>query len=463
MKLELKGAVCVITGRMKSMTKAVASQRLMEAGARMATSVSGKTTFVVVAEQWTNDHTKAKAMGLPILSEQELEALLAGEAVEVDEVGEAGDRSVDELLGEVRSVMQGAPCSQMWHALVAMLDACRAEDVHVLTEYIDGYIARWTTESMQGQQATTLDTSPFDDESMTRRWAWRHYDSLVGELRVAPEHWIGELQQGVRSPKFAIVRAIDLRDSGVSSKVVVGLLDHPDLTSLEALKLSMYLKMSGALIKRICQDERLRDLGPGQIARKQQDVFVTHGQRSMGLQQLDMRCYTCEYSGEKCEFIKASYFDDVTTLVIRDGRDSLMEIFEIAQESGALGSVRRLIYSLSYGNVDLLWRRVLKAPWLVANLRELDLGHVSYHPSHDKGSWKQFLDLAYEGHLEVLDLSGLRERDNEEDTRKVKKMLAQYLPKSRLLERVDTLVLGALKSPRIEDLLAKRHPQLQLV
>ena len=144
MKLELNGAVCVLTGRMKSMTKAEATQRLRAAGARVTSSVSAKTDFVVVAEQWTNVHTSAKAMGLPVLSEAQLAALLDNQEIDVEAPGESADRSINELLGEVRSIMQGTPNTEMWHALIKVLDACQERDVHLLTEYIDGYIARWT-------------------------------------------------------------------------------------------------------------------------------------------------------------------------------------------------------------------------------------------------------------------------------------------------------------------------------
>ncbi len=73
----LSGVICVLTGTLTSLTRDVAKEALQSLGARVAGSVSAKTTFVIAGAEAGSKLTKAEALGVPVLGEPQLLALLA--------------------------------------------------------------------------------------------------------------------------------------------------------------------------------------------------------------------------------------------------------------------------------------------------------------------------------------------------------------------------------------------------
>ena len=73
----LAGKTYVITGTLSSMSREQATAALERLGAKVAGSVSKKTTAVVVGEEAGSKAEKAKALGVPTLGEADLAALLA--------------------------------------------------------------------------------------------------------------------------------------------------------------------------------------------------------------------------------------------------------------------------------------------------------------------------------------------------------------------------------------------------
>ncbi|MEZ4665251.1 MAG: NAD-dependent DNA ligase LigA [Thermomicrobiales bacterium] len=68
----LAGKTFVLTGRLEHMTRAEAEELLRSLGASVAGSVSKKTSFVVAGEEAGSKADKAKELGVPILSEQDM-------------------------------------------------------------------------------------------------------------------------------------------------------------------------------------------------------------------------------------------------------------------------------------------------------------------------------------------------------------------------------------------------------
>jgi DNA ligase (NAD+) len=75
----LTGSAYVITGTLERSTREEAKAALEALGAKVSDSVSGKTTGLVVGEEpGASKLAKARKAGVPLLTEQDLEALLAG-------------------------------------------------------------------------------------------------------------------------------------------------------------------------------------------------------------------------------------------------------------------------------------------------------------------------------------------------------------------------------------------------
>jgi DNA ligase (NAD+) len=73
----LSGRQYVITGTLEAWSRDEAKAALEELGAKVSESVSGKTTGVVVGERPGSKLQKAQKLGVPVLSEEDLRALLA--------------------------------------------------------------------------------------------------------------------------------------------------------------------------------------------------------------------------------------------------------------------------------------------------------------------------------------------------------------------------------------------------
>ena len=71
-----KGKLFVITGTLEGFTRQEASQRIEELGGRVMSSVSKKTTYVLVGADPGSKLDAAKMFGIPILDEEEFSKLL---------------------------------------------------------------------------------------------------------------------------------------------------------------------------------------------------------------------------------------------------------------------------------------------------------------------------------------------------------------------------------------------------
>jgi DNA ligase (NAD+) len=75
----LAGKAIVLTGTLPTLTREQATERIVAAGGRVTSSVSKKTDYVVAGESPGSKLEKAERLGVAVLDEAGLEALLAGE------------------------------------------------------------------------------------------------------------------------------------------------------------------------------------------------------------------------------------------------------------------------------------------------------------------------------------------------------------------------------------------------
>ncbi len=470
MNVNLKGTTFCLTGKLTTMTRHEALAAIEKAGGKFTKSVTAKTDYMIVGARPSAKYAKAKSMGIPLLTEEDFKTLMKGESVQVEEVGVAGSRGVDELLGEVRSVMQGAPSAQMWLELVELLDECDAEGVSVLTDYIDGYIARWSEDAMRNQSAKLADLSR--DKNDPRHHAYHWYNRIKGhkgDLRVAPESWVGEMQQGVDSPKFKIVRVLDLQTMKLTSTVIGKLLEHPSLTQLESLILPRDVSPSKKLIGQIATHATLRKLYPGQVSPKSAGYFAAEKRIPPQLDTLHIGHFTpSEWSitpeqkvERLIEVLSSPMFAHTTQLGLSYVHKLHKPLLREIQSKNVLEQCT-IIHVDSCSAKDL--RTILDSPFAER--------HISFHTDRiacnpkSKTRLKEWLTLlahVHAGRIALLDWSNLTANANNTDGTDIAEFLDTYSCESTLLQSVDTLVLGKWKTPELTGALEKTYPGLEVL
>jgi len=83
----LVGKTFVLTGRLEKVTRPQAEELLRRAGATVSGSVSKRTSYVVAGEEAGSKADRARELQVPIIDEQQMHALLAGETGTIGEAG----------------------------------------------------------------------------------------------------------------------------------------------------------------------------------------------------------------------------------------------------------------------------------------------------------------------------------------------------------------------------------------
>jgi hypothetical protein len=85
--VQVEGSTFVLTGALHNMTRSEAKKKLQAQGAKVTSSVSGKTDYLVAGDKAGSKLEKAKSKGIPVLTEADLMTLLDESAEDVSDAG----------------------------------------------------------------------------------------------------------------------------------------------------------------------------------------------------------------------------------------------------------------------------------------------------------------------------------------------------------------------------------------
>lgn len=93
------GKIVVATGKLENYTRDGIQTKLLELGAKPASSVSKKTDYLIVGEKAGSKLDKAKSLGVKVLTEEEFEYMLAlSKAQPTTASGQDGTRGASEWM-----------------------------------------------------------------------------------------------------------------------------------------------------------------------------------------------------------------------------------------------------------------------------------------------------------------------------------------------------------------------------
>ena len=215
-----KGKTFVIIGRLETMTRDEAWLKIMQLGGYTSkTPRPSSDVFVMGTSTSAAREAKARALNKKMLTEQEFLDAIA--RLEAERAEEREVLPVSDAIGEFRALFDGPPSPEVWARLCALLDACAPERLEDVVGYVEAQLARWPS-GMDRAVAPILSI-------------W-HAQPGVGMLRVSGHGWQQALLRGESSPKYRLLRALDLRGySSINGTVATKITTNPSLSGLRYL------------------------------------------------------------------------------------------------------------------------------------------------------------------------------------------------------------------------------------
>lgn len=444
-RVVLDGSKVVVVGRFVGWKIANLRKAIVAGGATVVTSMSAEVDFMISGEGSSQQGAEALNMGIPILAEEHIRELLA-----MGEVTLAALHSTigpEGLFGELRALFHRheSPSAWLWQEVTKLLDMACDEELEAMVAYVETSLERSaTTGMMEGIRGGALPLlSPFD-EGQSLDSSWEH--GMLGEVRVAPGRWVGELYQGHESPKFSLLRGLDLGSSNLGASAVEKILTHPQLDRLEHLVTPLGKAPSKRLIETFCDSpwlERLKSLRLSHGARSFESWFVRAGTSPGALRSFDLSQYHASLSWECLE---APYFERLESLSMWDYH------LNVFMRQPRVSVAHLTLHEVSFKQVVT----ALENPLIHQPLKTLRV--ANYHSA----DWKTFFELDYEGKLERLDIGKPVPYQRRNMLRYGGKVLQKLLVSSSLLSQVSTLALGVWRDLIREEEVLEAHPHLTI-
>lgn len=247
MGINFKDKVCVITGTLPGMSRRQASARLKLAGARVSGAVSSKTDYLIAGSGVGSKMEDARMRGITVLNAEQMLAALEGRAQEAEALATPApakqEVALNDALVELRQLLYDTPDQSVWKQITALLDACPEASLPMAVDYVNSLVQHWPSELPRNSRYRRYRPDGPPDQ----------------ELRAAPRRWQEQMTRGEDSPKFKVLRLLEIHNGKVTGKMAMNLLSCAQLQNLRYLSLG-HNKLSGGFLAALRQAEQFGGL-----------------------------------------------------------------------------------------------------------------------------------------------------------------------------------------------------------
>lgn len=237
--IKLKGQRITYAGRLRSTNFNGAFQReLRDQGAEFTGTISDKLTLFVEGSRAGAKKIKAMTRGATVVSEAQFAQLVdEGELTIETRTDIDRDLDVDEVLGEVRSILARPAQNASWSALIELVDRCDEAQLPKLVHYMSPQLAEWGAR----KPWFTSPDNPLFKSFYPKYWVT---GMLHAHLCVAPPLWMLEALRDEPSERHKLARALNLEGMQLNSGLAMRILDHSSWTGIRGLNLGIQNKFS---------------------------------------------------------------------------------------------------------------------------------------------------------------------------------------------------------------------------
>ena len=252
-RVELQGAVITYGGRLNKIQWADAMRRIIAGGGQPSHTISAALTCFVAGTKAQSKITKARARGVPVITEAQLLSLLEDGFVSWEEEDPFETKqSFDTSVAELRAIFAAAPTSSAWTRCLTVIEGCDEARVEELVAYTQHFITRWDDARMEKWRP------PADHPLMANAPKYWAKNLPKDELRVAPPLWVFELISGRHHAKHALARALNLEGMRLNGAHGAHILASPHLHQLRFVNLGTQNSYSLGFFRELRTSELMR-------------------------------------------------------------------------------------------------------------------------------------------------------------------------------------------------------------